>query len=220
MSHRTAELERQLWGPNLTNFLLVAERPDSAQAAAGEVIHRPGEFSTRFARHGAPRTQHERQWWPGCLITAGRLPHWLQCWPPRRLVRDGVRLAPGRITDQNTARQSSSSSSPFSHCRRKRTFATASKFSAALSAWPSPVFARDQRRSSNSNSSSRPTRAVRPVVCRASKRLPTELARSAAQARAGPAMPLRSLVPRSLSSKRLPSSRRVPSAMTTLRGSA
>ena len=86
--------------------------------------------------------------------------------------------------------------------------------------WPSPVFALDQRRSSSSNSSSRPTRAVRPVVCSASKRLSTELARSAAQARAGPAMPLRSLAPRSLSSNRLPSSLRVPSAMTTMFGSA
>ena len=34
-------------------------------------------------------------------------------------------------------------------------------------------------------------------MCRASKRLSTELARSAAQARTGPAMPLRSLAPRS-----------------------
>ena len=47
-------------------------------------------------------------------------------------------------------------------------------------------------------------------MCRASKRLSTELARSAAQARAGPAMPLRSLAPRSSSSKRLPRRRRVP----------
>jgi hypothetical protein len=86
--------------------------------------------------------------------------------------------------------------------------------------WPSLFFALDQRRSSNSDSSSRPTRAVRPVACSASKRLSTEIARSAAQARAGPAMPLRSLSPRSSSSKRLPRSFRVPSAMTTLFGSA
>ena len=61
--------------------------------------------------------------------------------------------------------------------------------------WPSPVFALDQRRSSNSSSSSRPTRAVRPVACSASKRPSAELARSAAQARTGPAMPLRSFGP-------------------------
>ena len=47
-----------------------------------------------------------------------------------------------------------------------------------------------QRRSSSSDSSSRPTRAVRPLACSASKRLSTELARSAAQARTDPAMPL------------------------------
>ena len=70
------------------------------------------------------------------------------------------------------------------------------------------------------DSSSRPTRAVGPVACSASKRLSTEIARSAAQSRAGPAMPLRSLSPRSSSSKRLPRSFRVPSAMTTLFGSA
>ena len=43
----------------------------------------------------------------------------------------------------------------------------------------------------------RPTRAVRPLACSASKRPSAELARSAAQARTGPAMPLRSLGPRS-----------------------
>ena len=63
--------------------------------------------------------------------------------------------------------------------------------------WPSPLFAFDQRRSSKSNSSSRPTSAVRPLACSASKRLSAELGRSAAQARAGPAMPLRSFAPRS-----------------------
>jgi hypothetical protein len=86
--------------------------------------------------------------------------------------------------------------------------------------WPSPVFAFDQRRSNNSSSSSRPTRAVRPLACRASKRLSTELARNAAQACAGPAMPLRSFGPRSSSSNRLPRSLRVLSAMTTVFGSA
>ena len=44
---------------------------------------------------------------------------------------------------------------------------------------PSLVFALDQRRSSNSSSSSRPTRAVKPIPCSASKRLSNELARSA-----------------------------------------
>ena len=48
----------------------------------------------------------------------------------------------------------------------------------------------------------------------------TKLGRSAAQARTGPAMPLRSLAPRSSSSNRLPSSFRVLSAMTTMFGSA
>src|SRR5215813_4515932 len=85
---------------------------------------------------------------------------------------------------------------------------------------PSPLFARDQRRNSSSVSSSRPTRAVRPLGCSASKRLSTVLARSATQARTGSAMPLRSLAPRSLSSKRLPRSLRVASAMTTVFGSA
>ncbi len=78
----------------------------------------------------------------------------------------------------------------------------------------------DQRRSSSSNSSSRPTSAVRPSACSASKRLSTELARSAAQARAGPAMPLSSCAPRSSSSKRSPSKLARASAMTTLSGSA
>ena len=71
--------------------------------------------------------------------------------------------------------------------------------------WPSPVFAVDQRRSSNSSSSCRPTTSVRPLACSASKRPSAELVRSAAQARAGPAMPLRSFAPRSSSSNRLPS---------------
>jgi hypothetical protein len=80
---------------------------------------------------------------------------------------------------------------------------------------PSPAFALDRRRSSKSSSSSRPTRAVILVAWSASKRLSTVLARSAAQARADPLMPLRSLGPRSFSSKRLPRSRRVLSATMT-----
>ena len=51
--------------------------------------------------------------------------------------------------------------------------------------WPSPFFAFAQRRSSSSHSSSRPTRAVRPLACSASKRLSTELGRSTAQTRTG-----------------------------------
>ena len=47
-----------------------------------------------------------------------------------------------------------------------------------------------------------------------------KLGRNAAQARTGPAMPLRSFAPRSSSSNRLPRSFRVLSAMTTLFGSA
>jgi hypothetical protein len=86
--------------------------------------------------------------------------------------------------------------------------------------WPSPVFALDQRRSSNSSSSSRPTRAVRPLACNASKRLSTALGRNAAHARIGAEMPLRSLAPRSSNSNRLPRSRRVLSETTTVFGSA
>ena len=52
-----------------------------------------------------------------------------------------------------------------------------------------------QRRRSNSHSSSRPTRAVKPLAWSASKRLSTGLSRSAAQARTGVATPLRSFEP-------------------------
>ena len=86
--------------------------------------------------------------------------------------------------------------------------------------WPLPVLAFAQRRNSSSSSSSRPTSSVRPPACRASKRPSAELARSAAQARTGPAMPLRFLAPTSCNSNRLPRSFRVPSAMTTMFGSA
>jgi hypothetical protein len=55
---------------------------------------------------------------------------------------------------------------------------------------------------------------------KASNRPSAELPRSAAQARTGPAMPLRSFAPRSSSSKRLPTSFRVLSAITMLLGSA
>ncbi len=86
--------------------------------------------------------------------------------------------------------------------------------------WPSPVFAFVQRLMSSSSSSSRPTSAVRTPGCIASKRLATELARGTANALTGPAIPLRSFGPRSRSSKRVPTSLRVASAMTTVFGSA
>jgi hypothetical protein len=63
--------------------------------------------------------------------------------------------------------------------------------------WPSPPLALDQRRNSNSNSSSRPTSAVRAAPCKASNRPSTELTLTTAHARAGSVMPLRSLAPRS-----------------------
>src|SRR5215469_5920454 len=61
--------------------------------------------------------------------------------------------------------------------------------------WPSPSFAFDQRRRRSSSSSSRPTSSVNSLPCIASKRLATELARSAAHALICPAMPLRSFCP-------------------------
>jgi Adenylate and Guanylate cyclase catalytic domain len=85
---------------------------------------------------------------------------------------------------------------------------------------PSPIFTLDQRRSSKSSSSSRPMSCVRPLACRASKRPSSELGRSAAHARTGPAMPLRSCAPRFSRSNRWPRSFRVLSAMTTVFGSA
>jgi hypothetical protein len=73
---------------------------------------------------------------------------------------------------------------------------------------PSAAFACSQRRISSAVSSSPPTSGVA-VVRSAAKRLSTELARSAAKVRTGPAMPLRRFAPRSSSSNRLPSSFRV-----------
>src|SRR5712671_6220912 len=61
--------------------------------------------------------------------------------------------------------------------------------------WPSPVLALAQRRKSSSSSSSRPTSAVMPPACIASKRLSTELARSTAKAFTGPVIPLELLWP-------------------------
>ena len=84
---------------------------------------------------------------------------------------------------------------------------------------PSPPFARAQHRRIRSSSSSRPTSSTGPVR-NASKRLSTTLARTASQAGTGPAIPLSPLEPRSRSSKRLPINRRVPSAITTMFGSA
>ena len=65
-----------------------------------------------------------------------------------------------------------------------------------------------------------PDKLRQPLAWRASKRLSTEAGRSAAQARIGTAMPLRSFASRSSSSNRLPRSFRVFSAMTTVFGSA
>jgi hypothetical protein len=85
--------------------------------------------------------------------------------------------------------------------------------------WPLPALACSHRRASSAISSSRPTIGV--VAMRsASKRLSTMLGRSATKARMVPSMPLSSCGPRSSSSKRLPSSFRVLSAMTTMFGSA
>src|SRR6516165_3164723 len=86
--------------------------------------------------------------------------------------------------------------------------------------WPSPSVALKKHRRNNSNSSLRPTRAVNSVARSASKRLATKLACSTAHARTGPAIPLRLLIPRSLSWKKLPRSLRVLSATTTVLGSA
>ena len=55
---------------------------------------------------------------------------------------------------------------------------------------------------------------------RSSHRPSAELIRRAAHACTGPAMPLRSLVPRSFNSNRSPKGLRVPSAITTMFGSA
>ena len=84
--------------------------------------------------------------------------------------------------------------------------------------WPSPVFAFVQRRSKSSSSSSRPTNLVNALPCSASKRLSTDAGRNAAQAFTGTPMPFSSCAPRSFRSKRLPSSFRVLSAITTISG--
>ena len=84
--------------------------------------------------------------------------------------------------------------------------------------WPSPALARAQRRSSRSISSSRPTSGVSAAPCKASKRLATALGRSTCQAGTGAAMPFTSTAPRSRYSKRSPTSRRVPAAITTVSG--
>ena len=86
--------------------------------------------------------------------------------------------------------------------------------------WPSPALARAQRRNSRSISSSRPTSGVSADPRNASNRLATTLGRSTCQAGTGAAMPLTSTAPRSRYSKRSPTSRRVPAAMTTASGSA
>ena len=68
---------------------------------------------------------------------------------------------------------------------------------------PSPATAFDQRRSSNSSSSCRPTSSVTPVVWKASKRLSTGFALKTAQARSGPSMPFRSFPPKVLKLKEI-----------------
>src|SRR6516164_11667750 len=70
------------------------------------------------------------------------------------------------------------------------------------------------------SSSSRPTNGPSADPCKASKRLATALGRRTCQAGTGAAMPLTSTAPRSRYSKRLPSSRRVLAAITTVSGSA
>ena len=86
--------------------------------------------------------------------------------------------------------------------------------------WPSPALARAQRRNSRSISSSRPISGVSADPRNASNRLATTLGRSTCQAGTGAAMPLTSTAPRSRYSKRSPTSRRVPAAITTASGSA
>src|SRR5215472_5282641 len=81
--------------------------------------------------------------------------------------------------------------------------------------WPSRALARAQRRSNRSISSSRPTSGLSADPRNASNRLSTALGRNTCQTRTGAAMPFTSTAPRSWYSKRSPTSRRVPAAMTT-----
>ena len=81
--------------------------------------------------------------------------------------------------------------------------------------WRAPTGA-----SSSSISSSRPTSGVSADPRNASNRLTTALGRSTCHAGTGPAMPFTSTAPRSRYSKRSPTSRRVPAAITTAFGSA
>ena len=83
---------------------------------------------------------------------------------------------------------------------------------------PSPDLALDQRRSSKSSSSSRPTRSVSPLACIASKRPSTNRPQRRPNSQ-GPEIPL-SPVARDPQARKLPNSLRVPSATTTLFGSA
>ncbi len=86
--------------------------------------------------------------------------------------------------------------------------------------WPSRALARAQRRSSRSISSSRPTSRVKADPRKASNRLATTLGRSTCHTGTGAAMPFTSTAPRSRYSKRSPTSRCGPAAMTTVSGSA
>ena len=83
---------------------------------------------------------------------------------------------------------------------------------------PSPALARAQRRNSRSISSPRPTSGVNTDPRNASNRLATTLARNTCEAGTRSARPLTSMAPRSRYSKRSPTSRRVPAAMTTAVG--
>jgi len=64
MSHRAAELERQLCGPNPTDFLLVIERPESARPGHSprdwwrSAIHPQPPFDVRRASAGSVETCH------------------------------------------------------------------------------------------------------------------------------------------------------------------
>jgi hypothetical protein len=54
MSHRTAELERQLWGPNLTNFLLSLN-----DRIRRDPVTRPGQLELALLlRSGPPGGGH------------------------------------------------------------------------------------------------------------------------------------------------------------------
>ena len=85
---------------------------------------------------------------------------------------------------------------------------------------PSSVFALEERRSSNSSSSSRPISAVRPLACRASKRLSTDAGRKATPARGWVAYALQVLRANLVAQRDFRGAFPVLSAITTVFGSA